>query len=97
MAGHTAGDSRKPSEHLSATTTPPPDDLTLDEQGWVVSNNQIRLIWVPYDIRRFLVCPPTATIISRDGFVRLDFLGANVGTEWQGCFDSSEPSYQLVQ
>ncbi|CAE7145177.1 unnamed protein product [Rhizoctonia solani] len=57
-------------------------DWVLNEDGWVVDAESRRLIWVPPDLRKSLMWPRNTALISRDGYVRLNFDGALVGEYW---------------
>ncbi|KAG8733874.1 hypothetical protein FRC10_012106 [Ceratobasidium sp. 414] len=76
--------------HPEATKTA--DDWTMDRDGWVLSPNRERLLWVPYHLQRGLVRPRSKIVISRGGTLSLDFKDAKLGGDWQSCFDPSRVS-----
>ncbi|KAG8739326.1 hypothetical protein FRC10_005784 [Ceratobasidium sp. 414] len=83
---------RSPAINSSQMLTPatPPHGWVLDDQGWVVNAHQERLIWVPHDLREFIVFSPTLMIIPLRNHLILDFRDTKLGTEWRGCFDLSQ-------
>ncbi|KAG9087310.1 hypothetical protein FS749_003012 [Ceratobasidium sp. UAMH 11750] len=62
----------------------------IDDQGWVLNYHQERLIWVPEDLREFVLVPPALLRIPLGDYVLFDFRGAKLGTEWRDCFDPSQ-------
>ncbi|KDN33415.1 hypothetical protein RSAG8_13495, partial [Rhizoctonia solani AG-8 WAC10335] len=57
-------------------------EWVLNEDGWVVDGQSQRLIWVPLDLRTSLMSPRNTMLLSRDGYVRLNFEDALIGKEW---------------
>ncbi|KAG9075154.1 hypothetical protein FS749_013197 [Ceratobasidium sp. UAMH 11750] len=62
---------------------------TLNDDGWVVTSEHKRLVWVPPHLRGALLRPLNTLLISRHGFVKLDFSNAKFGEEWRQCYRSS--------
>ncbi|KAG8789170.1 hypothetical protein FRC12_013789 [Ceratobasidium sp. 428] len=63
-------------------------DWRLDEDGWVVDANELRLVWIPAGVRAQLVYHPTRYIIfptSTEAY--LDLSHAKLGEDWVRCFD----------
>ncbi|QRW00867.1 Vegetative incompatibility protein HET-E-1 [Ceratobasidium sp. AG-Ba] len=61
----------------------------IDERGWVVTKDNKKLVWVPPELRKVLLCPMSMFWISRRGFLKLDFNsdGSNkVGENWADYF-----------
>ncbi|KAG8724609.1 hypothetical protein FRC09_016579 [Ceratobasidium sp. 395] len=70
------------------TGTIPPEDWRLNEDGWVVDSNGLRLVWIPSGIRAQLVYHPTQLIIFPTGpGAYLDLSDARLGEDWARCFD----------
>ncbi|KAG8734952.1 hypothetical protein FRC10_011165 [Ceratobasidium sp. 414] len=85
--------SRKPNPATAVSRMLTTEELlrrwTFDDQGWVVNVRQERLIWVPPDLREFVLVRPALNRIPLGDHVLLDFRDATLGTEWRDCFDSS--------
>ncbi|KAG8795687.1 hypothetical protein FRC12_011296 [Ceratobasidium sp. 428] len=58
----------------------------LDKDGWVVTGNSQKLIWVPDDLHKSLQLPHNTVMISRGATWQLDFSSAKVGTSWSECY-----------
>ncbi|KAG8724106.1 hypothetical protein FRC09_000319 [Ceratobasidium sp. 395] len=58
----------------------------LDKDGWAVTANSQKLIWVPVDLRKSLQLPHTIVVISRSATWQLDFSSAKVGANWFECY-----------
>ncbi|KAG8791608.1 hypothetical protein FRC12_008670 [Ceratobasidium sp. 428] len=58
----------------------------LDEDGWVVTGNSQRLIWVPFDLRMSLRLPHNTALMSRYSTLQLDFSNVKIGTSWSECY-----------
>ncbi|KAB5589984.1 hypothetical protein CTheo_6571 [Ceratobasidium theobromae] len=79
------------SSSLSTTNQPLAtalDNWSVRNDGWVVSEKDL-LIWVPIEIRRSLLTPRCAFIVSRSGTTRMDIGGALLGDRWRGCYVSN--------
>ena len=63
---------------------------TLDENGWVLKDHSMLLLWVPPEVRAHLLRPGNLVTISTLGSVALDFSGAQLGENWHRCY-CSEP------
>ncbi|KAG8774773.1 hypothetical protein FRC12_001833 [Ceratobasidium sp. 428] len=64
---------------------------TLNEDGWIVSNNH-KLIWVPVDLRVTLVHPHNTAVVHRRGFLHLDLNSNKLGDRW---YESFQPGKSL--
>ncbi|CAE6541303.1 unnamed protein product, partial [Rhizoctonia solani] len=63
-------------------------DWKLREDGWVIdpgSSSQL-LIWVPHDLHASLMRPRNTLLISKKGFVKLNFDEAYIGSRWAECY-----------
>ncbi|KDN33909.1 hypothetical protein RSAG8_13001, partial [Rhizoctonia solani AG-8 WAC10335] len=60
-------------------------EWVLNEDGWAMDGKSQRLIWVPPDLRTSLMSPRNTMLLSRDGYLRLNFDGALIGKEWASC------------
>ncbi|KDN33509.1 hypothetical protein RSAG8_13402, partial [Rhizoctonia solani AG-8 WAC10335] len=58
----------------------------LEQGGWVVNDRKEHLVWVPDDLRPFLLLPENDLLISHRGSFKLDFTGANIGELWTKCY-----------
>ncbi|KAH7339485.1 quinon protein alcohol dehydrogenase-like superfamily [Rhizoctonia solani] len=58
----------------------------LREDGWVVDDLSRLLVWIPPDLRTSLMYPRTKLLISRQGYLRLNFEGAHIGESWAKCY-----------
>ncbi|KAG8716590.1 hypothetical protein FRC09_015518 [Ceratobasidium sp. 395] len=58
----------------------------LDPDGWVVTKNRQKLIWVPVNLRKSLQLPYNTAMMSRHGTLQLDFRGAKLGERWFECY-----------
>ncbi|CAE6503874.1 unnamed protein product [Rhizoctonia solani] len=63
-----------------------PNKWCLDKDGWVVDSEKRRLVWVPSDLRNYLLHPFNDSMISDRGSFKLDFDGVNIGELWIGCY-----------
>ncbi|KAG8795690.1 hypothetical protein FRC12_011299 [Ceratobasidium sp. 428] len=58
----------------------------LNKDGWVMTGNSQKLIWVPDNLRKSLQRPYNTAMISRDGALQLDFSSAKLGESWSECY-----------
>ncbi|CUA74718.1 Notchless protein homolog 1 [Bos taurus] [Rhizoctonia solani] len=61
-------------------------EWVLDNNGWVVDGQQRRLIWVPPNLRASLLWPRNVALLSRNGYMRLNFEGSFFGEVWANCW-----------
>jgi WD40 repeat protein len=61
--------------------------LSLDGDGWVVDSYGRRLVWVPPDLRTYLVLSSTSSIITDKGYYRLEISGRMIGDKWMECYN----------
>ncbi|KAF8594428.1 WD40 repeat-like protein [Ceratobasidium sp. AG-I] len=66
-------------------------DWTLDGDGWTLAGHSKLLMWVPPDVRGFLMSPGTLVVMSTSAWLALDFRRAKIGEDWRRCY-CSEPS-----
>ncbi|KAH7323304.1 hypothetical protein B0J17DRAFT_620985 [Rhizoctonia solani] len=71
--------------------SPGVSDWVLNEDGWVIDEQSRRLLWVPTDLRTSLMSPRNTVLLSRDGYVKLNFEGSLIGEDWDGCWMDSKP------
>ncbi|CAE6420853.1 unnamed protein product [Rhizoctonia solani] len=69
-------------QFLSNSLTPTGCEWELKTDGWVVDTKGRLLVWIPPDLRASLMWPRTQLLISRKGWLRLDFTGARLGESW---------------
>ncbi|KAL5632395.1 hypothetical protein ACGC1H_005380 [Rhizoctonia solani] len=62
----------------------------MREDGWVVDKLSRLLVWVPADLRATLMWPRTKLLISKNGYLRLNFEGACLGEKWTECYDPTQ-------
>ncbi|CAE7225852.1 unnamed protein product [Rhizoctonia solani] len=58
----------------------------LEKSGWILNNRGEHLIWVPEDLRPYLLRPEADRLISHRGSLTVDFTGANIGELWTRCY-----------
>ncbi|KAG9074714.1 hypothetical protein FS749_013695, partial [Ceratobasidium sp. UAMH 11750] len=63
---------------------------TIDDDGWVVTSDSKLLVWVPHDLRLVLLRPYNVTVLSRHGFLQLDFGHPRIGDHWREHFQPEE-------
>ncbi|KAG8681925.1 hypothetical protein FRC11_000486, partial [Ceratobasidium sp. 423] len=74
------------------TMTESPDDTStviswkMREDGWVVDNQSRLPIWVPHYLQKSLMGPRTTLLLSREGYLYLNFDGARIGKAWVECY-----------
>ncbi|CAE6524988.1 unnamed protein product [Rhizoctonia solani] len=56
------------------------------DDGWVVDKSSKLLVWIPPNLRSLLVHPRTKLLISRRGYLRLNFEGTYIGELWAKCY-----------
>ncbi|KAF8670797.1 hypothetical protein RHS04_08552, partial [Rhizoctonia solani] len=59
---------------------------SLDDDGWVMDTHGQRLLWVPPDLRTYLVLPPTSYAIADQGHYQLSTEGWKIGDRWVECY-----------
>ncbi|CAE6462597.1 unnamed protein product [Rhizoctonia solani] len=77
----------------SATLAPRPLDSSLpavewemNEDGWIVDDQSRLLACIPSELRHALMRPRTKRMISRTGWLQLDFTDACIGESWAECY-----------
>ncbi|KAG8790501.1 hypothetical protein FRC12_011733 [Ceratobasidium sp. 428] len=58
----------------------------LDKDGWAITGNSRKLVWVPPYLHKSLRLPYNTVLISRHGALQIDFSGAKFGTSWPECY-----------
>ncbi|CAE6493637.1 unnamed protein product [Rhizoctonia solani] len=71
---------------VSDCSTPTGSDWKLNEDGWAVDDQGHLLMWVPLEMRTVLMYPRTKLLISRDGWLRMNFSSARLGESWNECY-----------
>ncbi|KAJ7911293.1 WD40 repeat-like protein [Mycena leptocephala] len=59
---------------------------TLEESGWLVLHDSIRLFWYPPRLRLTLLISPCILLISHHGYARLDPFSVPLGPDWAKCY-----------
>ncbi len=68
------------------------DNLNLDtswnikEDGWILSSEEFRLVWVPSTICNVLLCPHNTLVLSQKGSAKISFAQCKLGTSWHKCY-----------
>ncbi|CAE6485903.1 unnamed protein product [Rhizoctonia solani] len=73
-------------QYPTGSLSPTGSEWELRPDGWVVDNRERLLVWVPPELRSGLMRPRTESIISRKGWLRLNFHDALLGESWQDCY-----------
>lgn len=63
-------------------------DWVVRGDGWIINEDHSFLFWVPSELRRSLLTPWCANIISRSGTVEVDMSEALLGQRWHECYVS---------
>ncbi|CAE6410247.1 unnamed protein product [Rhizoctonia solani] len=63
-----------------------PGHWSLDSDGWVTDSQDRRLVWVPSDMRNYLLWSFNDSLIADRGWFKFDFDRANVGELWTDCY-----------
>ncbi|CAE6510283.1 unnamed protein product [Rhizoctonia solani] len=58
----------------------------LNRAGWIVNSQGGALVWVPPDLRPYLLRPENDLLISKRGSWKLEFAGTNIGPSWVECY-----------
>ncbi|KAL5634266.1 hypothetical protein ACGC1H_006174 [Rhizoctonia solani] len=59
---------------------------SLDSSGWLVDQQQQRLVWVPEDLRISAPRHPNDLVICKQGSLKLSFDGVYIGERWTDCY-----------
>ncbi|CAE6472789.1 unnamed protein product [Rhizoctonia solani] len=78
VGSHSAGTIK--GSGIAATNTVP---WTLNKNGWIVSNKNEHLAWIPLDLRPYLILPQNDLLISLKGSFKIDFTDTNIGKLWK--------------
>ncbi|CAE6510294.1 unnamed protein product [Rhizoctonia solani] len=62
----------------------------LNPDGWIVNSRGELLIWVPSDLRTYLLHPENDLLISRRGSWKIDFTGTNIGPLWVNSYRTEQ-------
>ncbi|CAE6416185.1 unnamed protein product [Rhizoctonia solani] len=79
-------DITKEGQFLSDSSTPTGSEWELTVDGWIMDEQGRLLVWVPRELRASLMWPRTKLLISRRGWLRLNFAGASIGDSWAECY-----------
>ncbi|KAE9385621.1 hypothetical protein BT96DRAFT_574609 [Gymnopus androsaceus JB14] len=61
------------------------DSWYLNNDGWIMSSNQSKLMWLPPAMRPY-TNQPHCRVISSSGCIDVDFSNTFLGTEWGKCY-----------
>ncbi|CAE6460305.1 unnamed protein product [Rhizoctonia solani] len=75
-------------QYLSDSSTPTGNNWELKSDGWVVDDQGRLLVWVPSELHASLMWPQTKLLMSRKGWLRLNFSDAALGDSWAECYKS---------
>ncbi|KAG9092921.1 hypothetical protein FS749_015339 [Ceratobasidium sp. UAMH 11750] len=64
----------------------PLDNWRMTEDGWIVGDDSSMLLWVPQELRPALILSQQAGLLRPEGFLRLRFKDACIGSRWAKCF-----------
>ncbi|QRV81749.1 Notchless protein [Ceratobasidium sp. AG-Ba] len=74
------------SQSHKVSTYGPQSNWRLDAKtGWVVRNDGARLVWLPPDTR-LVYGTPAVHVLSKEGYLGLDFIDALLGEDWTKCY-----------
>ncbi|EUC57196.1 vegetative incompatibility protein HET-E-1 [Rhizoctonia solani AG-3 Rhs1AP] len=59
---------------------------SLDSSGWLVGQQQQRLVWVPDDLCASTPLHPNDLVTGKQGSLKLSFDGVHIGEGWTGCY-----------
>ncbi|QRW10522.1 Vegetative incompatibility protein HET-E-1 [Ceratobasidium sp. AG-Ba] len=71
--------------HEVPTYEPQPNWRLDAATGWVVRTDGARLVWLPPDTR-LVYGTPAVHVLSKEGYLRLDFIDALLGEDWTKCY-----------
>ncbi|KAH7339310.1 quinon protein alcohol dehydrogenase-like superfamily [Rhizoctonia solani] len=74
-------------EYPPAFLAPGSGEWELNTDGWVIDGQGRLLVWVPPELRASLMWPRTELLISRKGWLRLDFSDARLGESWNEVYN----------
>ncbi|CAE7154837.1 unnamed protein product [Rhizoctonia solani] len=72
--------------YLPSTSPEDFGEWSVREDGWAVNELCKLLVWVPPDLRASLMHPRTKLLISRRGYLRLNFESVCIGESWANCY-----------
>ena len=59
---------------------------SLESSGWLVDQQKRRLVWMPEDLRISTPLHPNELVICKQGVLKLDLDGVNIGEQWMDCY-----------
>jgi hypothetical protein len=68
------------------------NDWVVDRDGWVVIDDNKRVIWVPTEARGMPLRAHNTAVISGQGSLGLNFGAARIGEEWDQSYLSEKAS-----
>ncbi|KAL5634275.1 hypothetical protein ACGC1H_006177 [Rhizoctonia solani] len=77
--------SKGPGE-VNMSSHPASGSWSLDSSSWLVDQQQQKLVWVPEDLRISAPRHPNDLVICKQGHIKLDFDGVNIGERWTDCY-----------
>ncbi|QRV94656.1 Vegetative incompatibility protein HET-E-1 [Ceratobasidium sp. AG-Ba] len=80
------------STNVNSTPSRPASQYwTINKDGWVTDLQCRHIIWVPPELRVYLLRPRNDVLISAKGSFKLDFEGSSLGELWIGCYKPATP------
>ncbi|KAG8703210.1 hypothetical protein FRC11_010899, partial [Ceratobasidium sp. 423] len=79
----------QPAPTVNNTPTQEFREWEMKGDGWVVDELSRLLVWIPTDLRSVLMWPRTKLLISRKGYLRLNFENARLGEAWTECYHAA--------
>ncbi|KAG9100670.1 hypothetical protein FS749_013717 [Ceratobasidium sp. UAMH 11750] len=86
---HAVSNAQHPEPHIcnpGCQFNAPHTSWTMNDDGWVVTDDRKLLVWIPLDLQHALLRPQNTAVISRHGFLRLHFDHKRIGDHWQKHF-----------
>ncbi|CAE6450229.1 unnamed protein product [Rhizoctonia solani] len=71
---------------VNMSSHPASGSWSLDSSSWLVDQQQQKLVWVPEDLRISAPRHPNDLVICKQGHIKLDFDGVNIGERWTDCY-----------
>ncbi|CAE6505525.1 unnamed protein product [Rhizoctonia solani] len=75
-----------PTRISNSPESPTPFDWRLNGDGWIMDDQSQLLIWVPFELHASLMFPRARRLISRKGWLQLDFKHTFIGELWIKCY-----------
>ncbi|KAH8795978.1 hypothetical protein DL96DRAFT_1645371 [Flagelloscypha sp. PMI_526] len=59
----------------------------LLDDGWVVDEDNCRIVWIPHHLREFLPTPDLVDILGSHGMIVVDLSYMRIGPQWASCIE----------